>query len=240
MTAGEMAPAERIIIALDGMSGTEASRLARLLAGKIRFLKVGLQLFVSEGPGVVRDIREAGFEVFLDLKLHDIPHQVALACRSATRLGVSMITVHTLGGRQMLSEAVEATREEAGLQGSVPPKLVGVTVLTSLDRGNLAELGLASTVEEEVLRLARLALDCGLDGVVASPRETGLLRAELGKEFIVVTPGIRATPMFDDQKRTMSPREAISAGSSFLVIGRPVTRSGDPVAAIEAIAAELL
>ncbi|RJQ54145.1 MAG: orotidine-5'-phosphate decarboxylase [Actinobacteria bacterium] len=240
MMSGTRMIEDRIIIALDVATRDEVGRLCEALAGRVRMLKVGLQLFVSEGPPIVRDIQEAGFDVFLDLKLHDIPNQVARACAEVAGMGVSMVTVHASGGREMLQAAVESTRTAAAERGLSAPKIVGVTVLTSLDQRNLAELGVTRPLEEQVLELARLALDCGLDGIVASAREVRALREALGPDFVMVTPGVRpAWAGGDDQKRVMQPREAILAGASYLVVGRPVTGAPDPRSAVDSLLSEL-
>lgn len=231
---------ERIIVALDTSSRPEVERLCELLAGQVRMLKVGLGLFVAEGPRIVEEIRGRGFDVFLDLKLHDIPHQVELAAADIARLQVAMFTVHAAGGTQMLSDTVRSAREAAREHGVEPPKIVGVTILTSLSEQDLPATGVERGLRDQVTTMARQALDVGLDGVVTSPREVRHLRHILGTDFLLVTPGIRpARAVRDDQKRTMTPREAVDAGASYLVIGRPVTAASDPVAALQAIGEEL-
>ena len=178
---------------------------------------------------------QRGFEVFLDLKFHDIPNTTAQACKAAAALGVWMVNVHALGGRRMMEAAQEAL---AGV--ARPPRLIAVTVLTSMGQEDLRELGLAATPAEQVLRLARLARDSGLDGVVCSAQEAPLLRAECGAEFCLVTPGIRpAQAGLDDQMRVMTPRAALANGSSYLVIGRPITRAADPLLALQEIADQI-
>ena len=199
-------------------------------------VKVGLELFVAAGPEGVARVADAGIPLFLDLKLHDIPNTVAGAVRAAARLGASMLTLHAAGGEGMIAAAREAAERASGAR----PLLLAVTVLTSLDEPDLAAIGLAGPPEAAVLRLARLALAAGADGLVCSAREVAALRAALGQEPILVVPGIRpAGSPADDQRRTMTPREAVSAGADWLVIGRPITRSPDPSAAARAIAASV-
>ena len=221
-----------IIVALDLPSPQKALKLAGELAPLVGAFKVGKQLFVSGGPDVVRKLRATGAKVFLDLKLHDIPNTVAKAVISATDLGVQMATVHASGGSKMLAAAENAAHEQAAMLRAEPPLVLAVTVLTSMDDDNLAELGIEGGVEEQVLRLAKLATGAGLRGLVCSPQEIKLLRTELGDEVQLVTPGIRpASSKADDQKRTLTPAEAIEAGANWLVIGRPITGAPDPKAA---------
>lgn len=198
-------------------------------------LKVGKELFTHAGPSLVSELCGRGFDVFLDLKFHDIPNTVAQACRAAAKLGVWMVNVHASGGRKML-EAARAAVQEAPR----PPRLVAVTVLTSLDVTDINEIGWRGSVEDNVVRLAELTHRAGLDGVVCSPREVLLLRARFGPGFQLVTPGIRpAGAGMNDQSRTLTPRQAVEAGASYLVIGRPITAADDPVAALAAIEAEI-
>jgi orotidine-5'-phosphate decarboxylase len=219
----------RIIVALDCSTAGEAAGIA------LCRVKVGKELFTAAGPSLVEDLMGMGFEVFLDLKYHDIPNTVAQACRAAARLGVWMVNVHCSGGRGMLRAAREALEEF-----DPRPLLVGVTVLTSLEKADLAEIGLAGEPEELVLRLAGLARDSGLDGVVCSAREALALRVRFGRDFCLVTPGIRpAWASHDDQARVMTPRAALEAGADYLVIGRPVTRAPDPLQALREIASEI-
>ena len=221
-----------IIVALDLPSPQKALKLAEELAPVVGAFKVGKQLFVSGGPDIVRKLRATGAKVFLDLKLHDIPNTVAKAVIAATDLGVQMTTVHASGGTEMLAAAENAAHEQAAVLRVDPPLVLAVTVLTSMDDGNLAELGVRGNVQEQVLRLAKLATVAGLRGLVCSPQEIEMLRAELGDDIQLVTPGIRpATIKADDQKRTMTPAEAIQAGANWLVIGRPITSANDPRAA---------
>jgi orotidine-5'-phosphate decarboxylase len=198
-------------------------------------LKVGKELFTIAGPQLVEQLIKRGFEVFLDLKFHDIPNTTAQACKAAAAMGVWMVNVHALGGRRMMEAAREAL---ANL--SQPPKLIAVTVLTSMAQADLVELGISATPAEQVLRLAKLAQISGLDGVVCSAQEAELLRTQLGKEFNLVTPGIRpADAAADDQSRIMTPRAALENGSSYLVIGRPITKAADPLQALKNITNEI-
>lgn len=225
----------RVIVALDYPSAALAEAfVARVEPGQCR-LKVGKELFTRAGPQFVSGLVARGFDVFLDLKFHDIPNTVASACHAAADLGVWMVNVHALGGERMLHAAREGLS-----RGARRPLLIAVTVLTSMDAGDLAAVGLAGTPEDNVLRLAALAHDCGLDGVVCSSRETAVLRARLGSNFLLVTPGIRpAGAAADDQRRVMTPLDAIRSGSSYLVIGRPVTQADDPLGVLRTINSEL-
>ena len=225
----------RIIVALDTPDAEGAVALSRRLDPALCRLKVGKELFTAAGPALVGRLREAGYAVFLDLKYHDIPNTVAAACRAAAQLGVWMINVHALGGRAMMTAAREAV--PAGAQS---PRLIAVTLLTSMGDGDLGELGIAGGADQTVLRLGGLAQSCGLDGVVCSPRETAAMRRQAGKAFLLVTPGVRpAQSARDDQQRVATPREAISNGADYLVIGRPITRAPDPLAALRAIHEEI-
>jgi len=213
---------------------TAADAVASLEPGLCR-LKVGKELFTSAGPALIEMLINRGFDVFLDLKFHDIPNTVARACAVAARMGIWMVNIHASGGREMLLAAREAIDEQQH-----HPLLIGVTVLTSLSSADLIEIGVNSTAEEQVLRLARLSRSTGLDGVVCSAREAETLKAELGTDFVLVTPGIRpAGAAGNDQKRTMSPAQAINAGSHYLVIGRPVTQAKDPLAVLRSINEEI-
>lgn len=225
----------RIIVALDYPNEAEAMVFVAHADPDRCRLKVGLELFTAAGPALVEKLVGRGFDVFLDLKFHDIPHTVARACATAARLGVWMMNVHTLGGTEMMRAAREAI---AGAPRR--PLLIGVTLLTSHDAGSLGEIGLRPEPEAEVSRLANLASKAGLDGVVCSPREAAALRASHGRDFVLVTPGIRpAGSTADDQQRTLTPAEAIRQGSDYLVIGRPVTRARDPMKALDEIRAEI-
>ncbi len=225
----------RVIVALDFAAEEAALQFAGRLDPALCRLKVGKELFTAAGPGCVRKLVGMGFDVFLDLKFHDIPNTVAAACKAAARLGVWMLNVHALGGRAMLSAAREA------LEGvDARPKLIAVTLLTSMGEQDLREVGIADGSQQGVLRLARLAQGCGLDGVVCSAQEAPMLRRELGRRFCLVTPGIRpAEAAGDDQVRVTTPGDAISMGSDYLVIGRPITRSPDPLQALRRINQEI-
>jgi orotidine-5'-phosphate decarboxylase len=226
----------RVVLALDVPSLDEARALALAVREAVGMLKVGLELFIEAGPSAAALGKEAGLPIFLDLKLHDIPATVERAVARASLLGASMLTVHASGGREMLRRAVERARNDgAGLQ------VAAVTVLTSLDAGDLADIGLAGDVGGQVERLARMAWDVGVRAFVCSPHEAARLRAALGPTATLVTPGVRsaesASP--DDQKRTMTAGEAISAGASWVVVGRPIRDAGDPLGAARAIAREV-
>lgn len=225
-----------LILALDVPTREAAAPLLHSLRGSVRWVKIGLQMFTAYGPDYVRDVAGSGFEVFLDLKLHDIPHTVARAVESIASLPVGMLTLHAAGGREMLAAA--RTAQEKAKPGLL---LLGVTVLTSMDAAALAETGVPAGPEAQVARLARLAADAGLRGLVCSPREVSLLRAQLPADFQLVTPGIRPAGESggDDQKRTLTPAEAARAGSNYIVVGRPILKAKDPAAAARAILAEL-
>ncbi len=226
-----MPPRTPLIVALDVPAAGPALDLAQRLDPELCRLKVGKELFTRAGPGLLEALQRLGFEIFLDLKFHDIPNTVAAACRVAAELGVWMLDVHASGGRAMLMAAREALAHF-----NQPPLLVAVTVLTSLAQSDLAELGWADTADQLVLRLARLGQACGIDGVVCSAREAALLRTTLGGTLTLVTPGIRpAGCADDDQHRVMTPTGALAAGASYLVIGRPITRASDPLAALQEI-----
>jgi len=229
-----------IIVALDVPDLDAALRLVGELAPVVGAFKVGKELFVSAGPEIVRRIRATGAAVFLDLKFHDIPNTVARAVAAAVRLDVQMLTVHTSGGRAMLQAAEKSAQESAVRLGRSAPLVLGVTVLTSLDGSELAEVGLEPNVGRQVERLATLAVKAGLRGLVCSPLEITALRQRLPSEIQLVTPGIRATDATaDDQKRTMSAPEAIAAGASWLVVGRPLCTAPNPRAAAERMLASL-
>ncbi|MGE5027541.1 MAG: orotidine-5'-phosphate decarboxylase [Betaproteobacteria bacterium] len=225
----------KIIVALDFAAQEEALALAARLEPGLCRLKVGKELFTAAGPTLVEKLHERGFEVFLDLKFHDIPNTVASACKAAARLGVWMVNVHALGGRRMMEAAREA------LEGAAKrPRLIAVTVLTSMGRADLNELGIPGAPRETVLRLAQLAQASGLDGVVCSAQEAAALRQERGENFCLVTPGIRpAASSQDDQVRIVTPAEAIRLGSDYLVIGRPITKAADPVLVLQQINLEI-
>ena len=225
----------RVIVALDFSEARSALLWSTVWIPRLCRLKVGKELFTAAGPALIETLVRRGFEVFLDLKYHDIPNTVASACKAAAALGVWMINVHACGGRAMMQAAREALAME-----KQPPKLIAVTLLTSMGERDLAEVGIDGSPQQGVLRLARLATDSGLDGVVCSAQEAALLRRECGPAFCLVTPGIRpAQAGEDDQKRVMTPRAAIASGADYLVIGRPVTRAADPLQALEQINREI-
>jgi orotidine-5'-phosphate decarboxylase len=224
-----------LILVLDAPSPREVAPALRQLHGTVRWVKIGLEMFTACGPDCVREVAELGFDVFLDLKLHDIPNTVAKSIESIAKLPVRMTTLHTGGGREMMSWAVKAQQQHA-------PELLllGVTVLTSMSAAGLAETGVAVSPEQQVVRLGRLAADSGLRGLVCSPLEIAPLRVALPREIALVTPGIRPRDAkADDQTRVMTPGEAARAGASFIVVGRPIFKAPDPVAAARAIMTEL-
>ena len=226
---------QKIIVALDYTSAEAAWALVERLDPSLCRVKVGKELFTIAGPAFVERLVARGYAVFLDLKFHDIPNTVAQACKAAARLGVWMLSVHALGGRAMLSAA------HAALESQTPrPKLIAVTLLTSMAQAELDEVGLADTPQQAVLRLAKLAQTCNLDGVVCSAQEAAMLRRELGSGFCLVTPGIRpAEAARNDQMRVMTPSDAILMGADYLVIGRPITQTPDPLAALNKINQEI-
>jgi orotidine-5'-phosphate decarboxylase len=232
---------ERLIIALDVETTAEARGIVGELKEHVGAFKIGLQLFTAGGPSFVSEIVRAGIKVFLDVKFHDIPNTVAKASVEVARLGVWMFNIHALGGREMMRRAAGDVSDICEKEGLERPKIMGVTILTSADRGTLGEVGLAGEIDSQVLNLAKLAAECGLDGVVASPREVKTIRENIDDPgFLIVTPGIR--PDFatnDDQKRVMPPGEAVSAGSDYLVIGRPVLRAGDRPGAVRKVLGEI-
>ena len=228
---------KELLVALDVSTPDEAHALADRLRGVVGGFKIGNELFTSHGPSVVSALVSRGDRVFLDLKFHDIPNTVAGAAAAAARLGVWMVNVHASGGSAMMRAAADAARAEARRTGQAPPLVIAVTVLTSLDENGLAEVGVATPVASQVEHLALLAQRAGLDGVVASPQELPLIRQACGTSFLVVTPGIRgAGDARGDQQRTLSAAEALAAGASYLVVGRPITKASDPRAAAEQIA----
>jgi orotidine-5'-phosphate decarboxylase len=223
--------ADKIIVALDVPSAEEALSLVNKLSGAVGFFKIGLQSYTAEGPGLVRSA-SAISKVFLDLKLHDIPNTVGKAVEAADKLGVKMLTLHLSGGVEMIRAAVQARKSDM--------LLLGVTVLTSSTDETLREIGVPERASEQVLRLASLGVENGIDGVVASPHEARRLRAEFGNKIKIVTPGIRpAGSEANDQKRFTTPRQAIDEGADYLVIGRPITAAPDPLAAVNRIVEEL-
>jgi orotidine-5'-phosphate decarboxylase len=224
-----------IIVALDYADAESALAMARRLSPELCRVKVGKELFTAAGPRLPEQLQAMGFDVFLDLKFHDIPNTVAGAVRAAANLGVWMVNVHASGGARMM----EAARQSLdGISGA--PLLIAVTVLTSMTAADLVQTGVTVEPPLQVAQLARLSRDCGMDGVVCSARECSMLRTQLGSDFLLVTPGIRpADAAADDQRRIVTPADALAGGSSYLVIGRPVTRSADPAAALAAIVTQI-
>jgi orotidine-5'-phosphate decarboxylase len=230
----------RLIFALDVASIPEAIDLVKLLRNEVGMFKVGKQLFLHAGPEIVREIKRHGGDIFLDLKFHDIPRTVAKAGAEATRLGVRMFDLHASGSMAMMRQTIAEVNKVCRTEHLVRPKLLAVTVLTSLNQDDLKRLGVRSGVESQVARLARLARDAGMDGVVASPHEVARIRKESGRKFLIVTPGVRpAKGSVDDQKRVMTPEAAIRAGANYLVVGSPIRDAADPVAAARAIVAAM-
>ena len=232
---------ERLIVALDVEDAVSARSIVSELSGRVGAFKIGLQLFTSGGPGLVRELCESGQRIFLDLKFHDIPNTVAKASVEAARLGVWMFNVHASGGSEMMIRTVGEVLEYCDRSNNSRPKIIAVTVLTSSTDETLHETGVQRSAMDQVLDLAKLAEKCDLDGVVASPREARGIRAQAAREeFLIVTPGVRPkSATFNDQKRVMTPGEAVAAGSDFLVIGRPVTAAPDRSAAVDSIIAEI-
>jgi len=227
-------PRQRLIVALDVSSAAAAQKIVAAVGDSAFIYKVGMQLYTAEGPQVVRDLVASGRRVFLDLKYHDIPNTVGAAIAEAAKLGVSMLTVHAAGSGKMLRAAVEAARANPGLM------VLAVTVLTSFDAADLEKIGVRGTVEDSVVRLATIALANGCQGIVASAREASTLRAELGHEFAIVTPGVRpAGTSVGDQVRVVTPADAIAAGASYIVVGRPITEAPDPAAEAKAILGQI-
>ncbi|MGQ9897031.1 MAG: orotidine-5'-phosphate decarboxylase [Acidobacteriota bacterium] len=231
-------PAERLLVALDMADRAAAERLMREVAPYVGGFKIGKTLFTSAGPPIVAAALATGRRIFLDLKFHDIPHTVFSAMAAVVQLGVHLCTVHTLGGRNMLQAAVASLAAQPS--ESRLPTILGVTLLTSADQAMLDEVGLVGTPEQVVLRLVRLAVDCGLGGIVCSPQEIAAVRRIVPQDFVIVTPGIRppdATP--DDQRRVLTPYAALAAGATYLVVGRPITAAANPVAAAQRLVEDL-
>lgn len=228
-------PRQRLIVALDVSSAAAAQKIVAAVGDSAFSYKVGMQLYTAEGPSVVRDLVASGRKVFLDLKYHDIPNTVASAVKEAARLGVSMLTVHASGGERMLKAAVDAAR-----QGDPALMVLGVTVLTSMEEQELGPIGIQGQLVDQVLRLARLAISSGCQGVVSSAREAPVLRKNLGSTFALVTPGVRPAGIdAADQVRVVTPAEAIAAGASHIVVGRPITAAPDPAASARAILGQI-
>lgn len=229
---------EKVIFALDVSSMAEIDKWAAALSGKVGMFKIGKQLFTACGPEAVRMIRKHGGEVFLDLKYHDIPNTVAMATLEAARLGAKLSNLHALGGYEMMARTMDSLHKEN--KGACQTKVLAVTILTSSTEETLRGIGIEHSVADMVVRLAKLAKAAGVDGVVASPHEVALIREACGSDFLIVTPGVRPTfASADDQKRIMTPAEAVGQGADYLVIGRPIAAAPDPVKAAELIAEEI-
>ncbi|HEU4712391.1 MAG TPA: orotidine-5'-phosphate decarboxylase [Pyrinomonadaceae bacterium] len=227
---------DKLIVALDVDSAERAVELVNELRDVAGMFKIGSTLFTAVGPQIVKQIIGSGSRVFLDLKFHDIPHQVAGAARSAAELGVSLFTIHASGGSEMMKRAADAVAEVAERNGTPRSRVLAISVLTSVDEAILSEIGVAGSPAESVLRLVKLAESSGVDGVVASPQEVASIRSNVANpEFLVVTPGIRPATAEDDQRRVATPAAALAAGADYLVIGRPITGAPDPAAAARAI-----
>jgi orotidine-5'-phosphate decarboxylase len=227
-------PKDRLAVALDLPDEREAMNLVDRLGNTCQWFKVGMELYYAAGNNIVKKLRDRGFNIFLDLKLHDIPNTVAGAVRSATDAGASLLTVHASGGRAMMTAAAEAASAPSS------PRLLAVTVLTSMDAAELAGIGITTSPADQVLRLAKLAQVSGIDGMVCSPEELAMLRKQTGPDTLLVIPGIRpAGASAGDQKRIATPAQAIADGASILVVGRPITRAEDPAAAAQAILEEI-
>ena len=231
---------ERLIVALDVDTKEKALALVDKLKKDVKIFKVGSELFTSCGPEIVQEVHNIGCAVFLDLKFHDIPNTVARSAASAVKLGVFMFNVHTSGGADMMKKVAAAVSEEAKKLKAARPKVIAVTVLTSMDENNLKKVGVDDNMETQVLRLAKLAKESGLDGVVASAVEIKPIRAALGKAFIIVTPGVRPSwAAVNDQKRIATPKEAIDSGADFIVVGRPIIEASDPAEAARKVLKEI-
>jgi len=235
-------PRSRLLVALDVDTGARAMELANSLRDMAGGFKIGSRLFTLEGPSLVRSLADAGLRVFLDLKFHDIPNTVAQAVESAVRTGAWMVNVHASGGTAMMDGARRAAADAAAKTAAAPPLVIAVTVLTSMDAATLKAVGVERPLERQVVALAELTKQAGLDGVVASPLETAAIRAACGPDFVIVTPGIRGAAAGEDkhdQSRTRGPAEAVKAGATFIVVGRPIIAAREPRAAAEAIVEEL-
>ncbi len=231
---------EKLIVALDVPNLKEAEKLVKKLLGLVKIFKIGKELFTSAGPEAVRMIHSHKGRVFLDLKFHDIPSTVGAACEAATRLKVFMLNVHALGGKNMMFRAVQSVHQAAAKYQIKPPRLLAVTILTSMKDEDLKEVGIKKNLREEALDLAILASKCGLDGAVASGQEIDLIRQAVGKNFLIVTPGVRPVwAAHGDQKRIITPKEAIDKGADFIVIGRPITEHPNPRIAAKKILEEI-
>lgn len=226
----------RLILALDHPDIAHVARLTELLKDYLGFIKLGLEFFTANGPQGIREIAKLGVPIFLDVKFHDIPNTVASALREAVKLGVQMITIHASGGKSMMMRGIDIVHQTATELSIEPPILLAVTVLTSMDQQDLTQLGVAASIEDQVARLARLADEAGIGGIVCSAHEITLVRSQIASHRVIVTPGIRlASDDHQDQKRVLTPREALDRGANYLVIGRPITASQDPVKTVRSI-----
>jgi len=231
---------DRLIVALDFPTGDAAKAAVREIGSAVNHYKVGMELFYAAGNDIISFLKSHDKKVFLDLKLQDIPNTVASAVRVQTRLGVDMINVHAIGGSKMMAAAVQAVHEEAEKLNKPAPKLIAVTILTSMDATQFAALNYKNTIAEQVVSLAKLAQAAGMDGVVASPKEASAIRAACGPDFLIVTPGVRpAGAALDDQSRVATPAGAFKNGSSYIVVGRPITKAANKAAAAQAIVEEI-
>lgn len=231
---------EKLIVALDVPNLKEAENLVKKLSGLVKIFKIGKELFTSTGPEAVRMVHSYKGKVFLDLKFHDIPNTVGAACEAATRLKVFMLNVHSLGGKNMMFRAVQSVHQAAAKEKIKPPRLLAVTILTSMKDQDLKEVGIKKKLKDEALDLAILASKCGLDGVVASGQEIQSIRQAVSKDFLIVTPGVRPTwASHQDQKRITTPKEAIAKGANFIVVGRPITEHPNPQIAAKKILEEI-
>ena len=232
---------DKIIVALDVENAKEAREIIKEIGGAVGAFKIGLQLFTSAGASFVREAVEAGNKIFLDVKFHDIPNTVAKASVEAARLGIWMFNIHALGGSEMMRQTNEQVGEFCEKENLEKPKIIGVTILTSSNQESLSEIGIEREIKSQVVNLAQITAKCGLDGVVASPQEIAEIRINNGdEEFLIVTPGIR--PSFatnDDQKRVMTPKQAVELGANYLVIGRPITKAQDKLSAVQKILEEI-
>ena len=235
-----MTPKDRLIVALDVDTEDKALALVRRLRNDVKIFKIGLELFSSCGPAIVERVKREGCEVFLDLKFHDIPNTVSKAAASVTRLGAFIFNLHALGGFEMMKKAAETVKREAGILKIARPKVIAVTILTSMDEKSLKGIGINDNIESEVTKLAKMAEEAGLDGVVASPKEIKAIRKIVKKDFLIVTPGVRpAWAEIGDQKRIATPKDAIKDGADYIVVGRPIIESDDPCKAAQAILNEI-
>lgn len=231
---------DQLFVALDYADATAALELVDTLGSTIQCYKVGMELFYATGPSIIQELQERNKTIFLDLKLHDIPNTVAQGLKSLLRQGVQVLTIHTIGGYKMMNEAVRQVRQLAEELQLTAPKIIGITVLTSMDEAQWAQLGYTMPIAEEVIRLARLAKEAGLDGVVSSPLEAAAIRRACGDDFMIITPGIRpAGSGIDDQARIATPQMALANGASALVIGRPITKAACPKEAAHNILQEM-